>query len=209
MFEIVATCPFRCPLFSFSISPRSFSLAPPTKYTHTHTFVELTLHLLLLSLTRRGTPRKMRSTLVSLCLAALLASTCVFAHAPKGGNHLKMKRQALRNKRSWSVHSYDLSPRRPKADLPCALNVLNLRGRRDGTPVVSDTGAAAAGATASASGVIVQPVAPIGCSASVGFGGSCDQASGVCWLVTNPVFPFSTSAKRNGRPKSRKRSSSF
>ncbi|GAA5976874.1 hypothetical protein JCM5350_007274 [Sporobolomyces pararoseus] len=95
----------------------------------------------------------MRSTFLSLLFAALFATT-VLAHGPQGGSHLKMKRQALRNKRSW--------------------------GKRDGTPVVSDTGAATPGATASAVGTIVQPVAPIGCSASVGFGGSCDQASGVC-----------------------------
>ncbi|GAA6061180.1 hypothetical protein JCM10212_002393 [Sporobolomyces blumeae] len=93
----------------------------------------------------------MRSFLLYLFAAAL--ATSVVAH---GGGHqnTKMRRQHLRNKRSW--------------------------GRRDGTPVVSDTEAAAPGATASAAGVIVQASGPVGCSATVGFGDSCDQASGVC-----------------------------
>ncbi|GAA5894450.1 uncharacterized protein JCM6883_002106 [Sporobolomyces salmoneus] len=103
----------------------------------------------------------MRSSLLSLIFAAFFATT-VLAHGPNGGGHLKMKRQALRNKR------------------PLYVTEPSSRGRRDATPVVSDTSAAVPGATQSAAGTIVQPVGPIGCSAQVGFGGSCDQASGIC-----------------------------
>ncbi|GAA6011357.1 hypothetical protein JCM11491_002756 [Sporobolomyces phaffii] len=93
----------------------------------------------------------MRSSFLSLLFTALFATT-VLAHG--SGSQLKMKRSALRHKRSW--------------------------GRRDVTPVVSDTAAAAPGATQAASGTVVQPVGPVGCSYSAGFGASCDQASGVC-----------------------------
>ncbi|GAA5923901.1 uncharacterized protein JCM15063_005494 [Sporobolomyces koalae] len=94
----------------------------------------------------------MRSFL-SLLVAATLA-TVVLAHGGPHGQHQKMKRNHLRTKRSW--------------------------GRRDATPVVSDTDAAVPGATASAVGTIVQPVGPIGCSSTASFGSYCDQASGVC-----------------------------
>ncbi|GAA5823009.1 hypothetical protein JCM5353_007850 [Sporobolomyces roseus] len=93
----------------------------------------------------------MRSFL-SLLFAAALATTVV-AHGTHGG-HQGMKRTHLRQKRAW--------------------------GRRDNLPVVSDTEAAAPGATQSASGSIVQASGPVGCSYSAGFGGSCDQSSGTC-----------------------------
>ncbi|GAA5887180.1 hypothetical protein JCM16303_002218 [Sporobolomyces ruberrimus] len=94
----------------------------------------------------------MRSSFLSLLVAAVFATT-VLAHG-HGNQQLKMKRTALRHKRSWT--------------------------KRDGTPVVSDTEAAVPGATAAAAGTIVQPVGPVGCSNSAGFGASCDQASGAC-----------------------------
>lgn len=167
-----------------------------TSSTPSHTLVfrpHPIVHLL--SRTRSASPRPLRSHLSLQTATSLSQNAIIFPLPPRCSS---LCNDCPRT-RSWQPTAQDEAYRTPsqailvrpplscpsrfevKANLPSSPSS---RTKRDGTPVVSDTEAAVPGATAAAAGTIVQPVGPVGCSNSAGFGASCDQASGACWLVS-------------------------